>query len=137
MRISDWSSDVCSSDLNLAQAITSPGDIILAPNPSYPIHAFGFIIAGAAIRSIPVAPGYDFMDQLERAMRHSVPKPSALVLNYPANPTAEIVDLKFYSTVVDFCRENGIYIISDVAYPAVHLEGPPPTHILPERKDGG
>ncbi|HEY9537214.1 MAG TPA: LL-diaminopimelate aminotransferase [Kiloniellaceae bacterium] len=115
---------------NLAQAITSPGDIILAPNPSYPIHAFGFIIAGAAIRSIPVAPGYDFMDQLERAMRHSVPKPSALVLNYPANPTAEIVDLKFYSTVVDFCRENGIYIISDVAYAEVYFEGPPPPSIL-------
>src|SRR5690606_17768925 len=87
---------------NLAQAITSPGDIILAPNPSYPIHAFGFIIAGAAIRSIPVAPGFDFIEQLERAMRHSVPTPSALVLNFPANPTAEVVDLPFYSTVVDF-----------------------------------
>src|SRR3546814_15053419 len=70
------------------------------------------------------------MDQLERAMRHSVPKPSALVLNYPANPTAEIVDLKFYSTVVDFCRENGIYIISDVAYAEVSFEGPPPPSLL-------
>ena len=115
---------------NLAQAITSPGDIILAPNPSYPIHAFGFIIAGAAIRSIPVAPGFDFMEQLERAMRHSVPKPSALVLNYPSNPTAEVVDLNFYSTVVDFCRENGIYIISDLAYAEVYFEGPPPPSIL-------
>ncbi|WP_340118123.1 LL-diaminopimelate aminotransferase [Pelagibius sp. 7325] len=115
---------------NLAQAITSPGDIILAPNPSYPIHAFGFIIAGAAIRSIPVAPGFDFMDQLERAMRHSVPKPSALVLNYPSNPTAEVVDLNFYSTVVDFCRENGIYIISDLAYAEVYFGGPPPPSIL-------
>jgi alanine-synthesizing transaminase len=115
---------------NLAQAITSPGDIILAPNPSYPIHAFGFIIAGAAIRSIPVAPGFDFMDQLERAVRHSVPKPSALVLNYPSNPTAEVVDLNFYSTVVDFCRENGIYVISDLAYAEVYFEGPPPPSIL-------
>ncbi|MEQ9609395.1 MAG: LL-diaminopimelate aminotransferase [Kiloniellaceae bacterium] len=115
---------------NLAQAITSPGDIILAPNPSYPIHAFGFIIAGAAIRSIPVAPGFDFMDQLERAMRHSVPKPSALVLNYPSNPTAEVVDLNFYSTVVDFCRENGIYIISDLAYAEVYFGGRPPPSIL-------
>ena len=115
---------------NLAQAITSPGDIILAPNPSYPIHAFGFIIAGAAIRSIPVAPGFDFMEQLERAMRHSVPKPSALVLNFPANPTAEVVDLNFYSTVVDFCRENGIYVISDLAYAEVYFEGPPPPSIL-------
>ncbi len=115
---------------NLAQAITSPGDIILAPNPSYPIHAFGFIIAGAAIRSIPVAPGFDFMEQLERAVRHSVPKPSALVLNYPANPTAEVVDLEFYSTVVEFCREHGIYIISDLAYAEVYFEGPPPPSIL-------
>jgi alanine-synthesizing transaminase len=115
---------------NLAQAITSPGDIILAPNPSYPIHAFGFIIAGAAIRSIPVAPGFDFMEQLERAMRHSVPKPSALVLNFPANPTAEVIDLNFYSTVVDFCRENGIYVISDLAYAEVYFEGPPPPSIL-------
>lgn len=115
---------------NLAQAITSPGDIVLAPNPSYPIHAFGFIIAGAAIRSIPVVPGVDFLDQLERAMRHSVPKPSALVLNYPSNPTAEVVDLNFYSTIVDFCRENGIYIISDLAYAEVYFEGPPPPSIL-------
>ena len=122
---------------NLAQAITSPGDIILAPNPSYPIHAFGFIIAGAAIRSIPVAPGFAFMDQLERAMRHSVPKPSALVLNYPANPTAEVVDLDFYSAVVDFCRDNGIYVISDLAYAEVYFEGPPPPSILqvPGAKD--
>jgi alanine-synthesizing transaminase len=115
---------------NLAQAITSPGDIILAPNPSYPIHAFGFIIAGAAIRSIPVGPEFDFLQQLERAVRHSVPKPSALVLNYPANPTAEVVDLEFYSTVVDFCREHGIYVISDVAYAEVYFDGKPPPSIL-------
>jgi len=115
---------------NLAQAITSPGDIILAPNPSYPIHAFGFIIAGAAIRSLPVAPGFDFMEQLERAVRHSVPKPSALVLNFPSNPTAEVVDLNFYSTVVDFCREHGIWVISDVAYAEVYFDDQPPPSIL-------
>jgi alanine-synthesizing transaminase len=115
---------------NLAQAITSPGDIILAPNPSYPIHAFGFIIAGAAIRSIPVAPGFDFLEQLERAVRHSVPKPSALVLNFPANPTAEVVDLDFYSTVVDFCHEHAIWVISDVAYAEVYFDGTPPPSIL-------
>ncbi|MGD1878220.1 MAG: LL-diaminopimelate aminotransferase [Kiloniellaceae bacterium] len=115
---------------NLAQAITSPGDIILAPNPSYPIHAFGFIIAGAAIRSIPVGPEFDFMDQLERAVRHSVPKPSAVVLNYPSNPTAEVVDLEFYQTVVDFCRKHGIYVISDVAYAEVYFDGVPPPSIL-------
>ncbi len=115
---------------NLAQAITSPGDIILAPNPSYPIHAFGFIIAGAAIRSLPVHPGSDFMEQLERAVRHSVPKPLALVLNYPANPTAQVVDLDFYSEVVAFCRRHEIYVISDIAYAEVYFDDRPPPSIL-------
>ncbi len=127
---------------NLAQAITSPGDIILVPNPSYPIHAFGFIIAGAAIRSIPVGnqqtcPGPEFMDALERAVRHSVPKPTALVLNYPANPTAQVADLDFYGEVVDFCRYHGIYILSDIAYAEIYFDGGPPPSILqvPNAKD--
>jgi alanine-synthesizing transaminase len=115
---------------NLCQAITSPGDIILVPNPSYPIHAFGFIIAGAAIRSMPWGPGFDFMDQLERAVRHSVPKPLALVINYPSNPTAEVVDLDFYGAIVDFCRRHGIYVISDIAYSEVYFDGTPPPSIL-------
>ena len=115
---------------NLAQAITSPGDIILAPNPSYPIHMFGFIIAGAAIRSLPVGAGHDLMEPLERAVRHSVPKPTALVLNYPANPTTETVDLDFYGQIVDFCRFHGIYVLSDLAYAEIYFEGPPPPSIL-------
>ncbi len=115
---------------NLCQAITSPGDIVLVPNPSYPIHAFGFIIAGAAIRSMPVGPGFDFMEQLERAVRHSVPKPLALVLNYPSNPTAEVVDLDFYAAVIEFCRRHEIYVISDIAYAEVYFDGPPPPSIL-------
>ena len=115
---------------NLCQAITSPGDIVLVPNPSYPIHAFGFIIAGAAIRSMPTGPDFDFMEQLERAVRHSVPKPLALVLNYPSNPTAEVVDLDFYGQVVDFCRRHDIYLISDIAYSEVYFDGPPPPSIL-------
>jgi alanine-synthesizing transaminase len=115
---------------NLCQAITSPGDIVLVPNPSYPIHAFGFIIAGAAIRSTPVGPGFDFMEQLERAVRHSVPKPLALVLNYPSNPTAEVVDLDFYGAVIEFCRRHEIYVISDIAYAEVYFDGPPPPSIL-------
>jgi len=115
---------------NLAQAITSPGDIVLVPSPSYPIHAFGFIIAGAALRSLPVGPGHDFMAQLERAVRHSVPKPLALVLNYPANPTARVVDLDFYAAVVDFCRRHEIYVISDLAYAEVYFDGAPPPSIL-------
>ena len=80
---------------NLAQAITAPGDVVLAPNPSYPIHTFGFIIAGAAIRSIPAAPGPDFFAALERAVRFTVPRPKVLVIGYPSNPTAYTADLGF------------------------------------------
>ncbi len=122
---------------NLAQAITSPGDIILVPNPSYPIHMFGFIIAGAAVRSIPIGQGGDFLELLERSVRHSVPRPTALVLNYPSNPTAETVDLEFYRRVVGFCRENGIYIMSDLAYSEIYFDGNPPPSILqvPDARD--
>jgi alanine-synthesizing transaminase len=123
---------------NLAQAITSPGDVLLVPNPSYPIHAFGFIIAGAALRHLPMA-GFDddsqdfrreFLRQLERAVRHSVPKPLAVVLNFPANPTTRTVDLDFYGEVVEFCRKNGVYAISDIAYSEVYFDGTPPPSIL-------
>jgi len=122
---------------NLAQAITSPGDIILVPNPSYPIHMFGFIIAGAAVRSIPIGQGGDFLELLERSVRHSVPRPTALVLNYPSNPTAETVDLEFYRRVVGYCRENGIYIMSDLAYSEIYFDGNPPPSILqvPDARD--
>jgi len=123
---------------NLAQAITSPGDVLIVPNPSYPIHAFGFIIAGAALRSLPLA-GFDdtetefrraFMREMERAVRHSVPKPLAVVLNYPANPTTRTVDLDFYGEVVEFCRHHGVYIISDIAYSEVYFEDNPPPSVL-------
>ena len=115
---------------NLAMAITSPGDIILVPNPSYPIHPYGFILAGAAIRHIPVGDGSDFFTYLSRAVRHSVPKPLALVLNYPSNPTAQVVDLDFYKEVVAFCRRHGIYIISDIAYAEIYFGDDPPPSIL-------
>ncbi|MEX1148063.1 MAG: aminotransferase class I/II-fold pyridoxal phosphate-dependent enzyme, partial [Sphingomonadales bacterium] len=115
---------------NLAQAITAPGDVVLVPNPSYPIHHYGFMIAGAAIRHLPVGPDKDFMDILSRAARHSVPKPIALVLNYPSNPTAEVVDTAFYKEVVDFCRREEIYVLSDLAYSEIYFEGDPPPSIL-------
>lgn len=115
---------------NLSQAITSPGDVILVPNPSYPIHQFGFIIAGAAARSIPVKPGPEFMAALDRAVQHSVPKPTAVVLNYPNNPTAELATLDFYEEVVDFCRHHGIWILSDLAYAEIYFDGNPPPSIL-------
>lgn len=115
---------------NLAQAITSPGDVILAPNPSYPIHAFGFIIAGASIRHYHRGTSKEIIEQLERAIRHSVPKPLALVLNYPANPTADVVDLAFYDDLIGFCRKHEIYVISDLAYAEVYFDCDPPPSIL-------
>jgi alanine-synthesizing transaminase len=115
---------------NLSQAITSPGDVILVPNPSYPIHQFGFIIAGAAARSIPVKPGPEFMAALDRAVQHSVPKPTAVVLNYPNNPTAELATLDFYEEVVDFCRHHGIWILSDLAYAEIYFDDNPPPSFL-------
>lgn len=122
---------------NLAQAISAPGDVIVVPNPSYPIHAYGFIIAGAALRHVPVGPGVDFMAELERAVKYSVPPPLALVLNFPANPTAMVVDLAFYEEVVRFCREHGIIIISDLAYAEIYFDDNPPPSILqvPGAKD--
>jgi len=115
---------------NLASAITSPGDVILVPNPSYPIHMFGFIIAGAALRNVPVVPDGDYLKALEVAVIHSVPKPTALVLNYPNNPTAITTDLDFYGRIVDFCKFHGIYILSDLAYSEVYFNGKPPPSIL-------
>jgi alanine-synthesizing transaminase len=115
---------------NLAQAITSPGDVILVPNPSYPIHMFGFVIAGAAIRSLPLVEGSDLLPLLERAVRHSVPKPTALVLNYPSNPTAQTVDLGFYAPIVEFCRRHEIWILSDLAYAEIYFDTAPPPSIL-------
>src|SRR6201990_1200180 len=118
---------------NLAQAITSPGDIVLVPNPSYPIHPYGFIIAGGSVRHIPVPGAHsttDFLAALERAVRHTVPKPIALVLNYPSNPTAQVVDLDFYAAVVDFCKRQGIWILSDLAYAEIYFDGNPPPSVL-------
>ena len=115
---------------NLASAITSPGDVILVPNPSYPIHQFGFIIAGAAVRNVPVIPDRNYLKALENAVIHSIPKPTALVLNYPNNPTAISADLDFYGQVVDFCRHHGIYILSDLAYAELYFDDNPPPSIL-------
>jgi len=115
---------------NLSSAITSPGDVILVTNPSYPIHPFGFIIAGAAVRSIPVGPEVELMEAMKRAVKHSSPKPTAVVLNYPNNPTGKVVNLNFYEEVVDFCLHHGIYILSDVAYSEIYFDDVPPPSIL-------
>src|SRR3954470_14065019 len=115
---------------NLAQAITAPGDVVLAPNPSYPIHTFGFIIAGAAIRSIPAAPGDDFFARLERSLHYSVPRPKVLVVGYPSNPTAYVADLGFYERLVAFARENDLIVISDLAYAEIYFGDTPTPSIL-------
>ncbi len=115
---------------NLAMAITSPGDVVIVPNPSYPIHAYGFIIAGGALRHVPAGPGVDFFAELERAAQYSVPSPLAVILNFPANPTAHVVDLDFYEQIVDFCRRKNIFVISDLAYAEIYFDGRPPPSIL-------
>jgi len=116
--------------VNLAQAITAPGDMVLVPNPTYPIHAYAFIMAGGAVRHIPMTPNHDYMKELERAVSHSVPKPIALIVNFPSNPTAQTADLDFYGELVEFCRRYQIYIISDLAYAEIYFDGPPPPSIL-------
>ncbi len=112
---------------NLAQAITAPGDTILVPNPSYPIHPYGFIIAGAAIRHVPLAPGVDLIRELARAAEHSVPPPTAMILNFPSNPTALTADRSFYREAVAFARRQGMFILSDIAYAEIYFEEPPPS----------
>ena len=126
--------------VNLAQAITEPGDVILVPSPTYPIHTYAFMIAGAAIRQLPFTPEHseaDLLAALERAVRHSVPKPLALVLCFPANPTARTCGLDFYKQIVEFAKRHGIYVISDLAYSELYFDGIAPPSILevPGAKD--
>lgn len=115
---------------NLAQAIAAPGDAIAVPNPTYPIHAFGFVLAGATLRHVRMEPGVDFMTELDRAVRYSIPSPLAVVLNFPANPAAEVVGLDFYEEVVRFCAARGMIVISDLAYAEIYFDGDPPPSIL-------
>ncbi len=114
---------------NMAQAITAPGDVVLVPSPSYPIHAFGFLMAGGAIRHVPAEPGPEFFRALERAVHHSIPSPIAVILCYPANPTASVADLDFYRDVVAFARKHEFYVLSDLAYAEVYFDerNPPPS----------
>jgi len=115
---------------NLSQAISAPGDIILVPNPSYPIHPLGFVIAGASLRYIPKTPDIDFIEALKRGIKHSIPKPIAVILNYPCNPTAETTTLEFYEEVVDICRHHGVWVISDLAYCEIYFDNKPPPSVL-------
>ena len=121
----------------LATAITAPGDVVLAPNPSYPIHTFGFIIAGATIRSVPTTPDDRYWESLDKAMAFTVPRPSILIVNYPSNPTAEVVDLAFYERLVAWAKENKVWVLSDLAYSELYYDGKPTPSILqvPGAKD--
>jgi alanine-synthesizing transaminase len=115
---------------NMAQAITAPGDVILVPNPTYPIHEFGFIISGAAIRHLPASTGPEFLRAVDRAARHSIPKPLAMVLSYPSNPTAMTADLDFYTEAVQLAKKLDIIILSDLAYAEIYFDGVPPPSVL-------
>jgi alanine-synthesizing transaminase len=115
---------------NMAQAITAPGDVILVPNPTYPIHEFGFVMSGASIRHLPASVDSDFLVSVDKAVRYSVPKPLALVLSYPSNPTAIMASLDFYREVVDYARKNSLIVLSDLAYAEIYFDGNPPPSIL-------
>ncbi|MBL8557466.1 MAG: LL-diaminopimelate aminotransferase [Hyphomonadaceae bacterium] len=114
---------------NIAQAITAPGDVIIAPNPSYPIHAFGFIMAGGVIRGVKAHSPEEYLSGLGRAVAHSVPPPMAMIVCYPGNPTSQVVDLDFYKEVIAFAKKHDIFVISDMAYSEIYFEdnNPPPS----------
>ncbi|QKG70421.1 LL-diaminopimelate aminotransferase [Erythrobacter mangrovi] len=122
---------------SMATAIIAPGDVVLAPSPSYPIHTFGFIIAGATIRSVPTTPDERYWKALDNAMAFTVPRPTVLIVNYPSNPTAETVDLEFYERLVAWARENNVWVLSDLAYSELYYDGKPTRSILevPGAKD--
>jgi alanine-synthesizing transaminase len=103
---------------------------VLCPNPSYPIHAFGFLMAGGVIRSVPSEPGPQFFEAVERAIIHSIPKPLAIVVCYPSNPTARVADLDFYRDLVAFAKKHEIFILSDLAYAEVYFDNDPPPSVL-------
>ena len=115
---------------NVAQAITAPGDVVLVPNPSYPIHAFGFLMAGGVVRPVSSEPTPAFFGILERAIAHSIPKPIAVVVCYPANPTAYVAELDFYRELVPFAKKHGMFVLSDLAYAEVYFDNNPPPSVL-------
>lgn len=120
---------------NLAMAITAPGDVMLTPNPSYPIHPYGFIIAGGALHHVPAlhSGGFDperYLAAVHDAIHQLVPAPVAIVVNFPSNPTAQVCDLDFYKAMIKLCRENGVWVLSDLAYAEIYFDDNPPPSIL-------
>ncbi|AVG38215.1 alanine transaminase [Achromobacter insolitus] len=108
---------------HLMLATLDRGDTVLVPNPSYPIHIYGAVIAGANIRSVRMTPGVDFFEELERAVRESIPKPKMMVLGFPSNPTAQCVDLSFFERVVALAKEHDILVVHDLAYADITFDG--------------
>ena len=108
---------------HLALATLGPGDAVLVPNPAYPIHPYGFVIAGADIRHVPLLPGEDFFSELVKAIETSWPRPKMLVLNFPANPTTMCVEIDFFERVVEIAREHNIWVVQDLAYADIVFDG--------------
>ena len=122
---------------NLANALTAPGDVIICPNPAYPIHAFGFIMAGGVIRHVPALSPEEYLSGIGRAVRHSAPPPSVMILSYPSNPTAQWVDLDFYKDAIQLAKRHDMLVISDIAYSEIYFDDNPPPSVLqaPGAKD--
>lgn len=115
---------------NLAQALTAPGDVIVCPNPAYPIHAYGFIMAGGVIRHVPALSPEEYLAGVSRAVKHSAPPPTVLILSYPSNPTAQCVDLDFYKDAIALAKKHEMLVISDVAYSEIYFDDNPPPSVL-------
>ncbi|HEX4180128.1 MAG TPA: LL-diaminopimelate aminotransferase [Caulobacteraceae bacterium] len=115
---------------NLAQALTAPGDVIICPNPAYPIHAYGFIMAGGVIRHVQALTPEEYLSGISRAVKHSAPPPSVLILSYPSNPTAQWVDLDFYRDAVALAKKHDMLVLSDIAYSEIYFEDNPPPSLL-------
>jgi len=108
---------------HLALATVGPGDAVLVPNPAYPIHPYGIVLAGADVRHVPLIPGVDFFDELEKAIKTSWPKPKMLILNFPGNPTTQCVDMHFFEKVIEMAREYRIWVVHDLAYADLVYDG--------------
>ena len=122
-------------------AITAPGDVMLVPNPSYPIHPYGFMIAGGTLRHVPALHDgrfdpEEYLRALGRAVLHSVPKPVAVVVSFPSNPTAQVCDLEFYRELIAFAKKHHLWVLSDLAYAEIYFDDQPPPSIL-EVEGGG
>lgn len=124
---------------HLILATISPGDVVFAPNPTYPIHPYSVIIAGGDLRSIPIGPDRDFFEDLLTATKQTWPKPKMLIISYPHNPTTEVVEMDFFTKIVEFCREHDMFVIHDFAYADLVFDGYKPPSLLqvPGAKDIG